>query len=205
MFTVILATKNRHKVRELSRLVRSVQVRFLPMDLFRGIAAARETGATFRRNAEKKARVVSRQTILPVLAEDSGIEVRALGGRPGVRSARFAGFSQDDKANNDKLLRLMAPVPPSRRQARFVCCMALAIGGKVVRVFEGSCPGVIAPGLAGKAGFGYDPLFVPCGCRKTMAQLGSAVKDRISHRAKAAVKLEKWLKRFPYTQTKRVL
>ncbi len=196
MFTVILATKNRHKVRELNRLIRSVPVRFLPMDMFRGLPSAREDGATFRRNAEKKALAVSRRTILPVLAEDSGIEVNALGGRPGVRSARFAGPSRNDSANNAKLLRLMAPVPPPRRGARFVCCMALAIGGKVVRVFEASCSGTIARESAGKMGFGYDPLFVPRGCRKTMAQLGPAVKNRISHRAKAAAKIEDYLKKF---------
>ena len=193
MLTLLLATRNRHKVRELKRLLR-VPVRLLAIDRFAGIRTAREDGSTFRANAAKKAIAVSRQVPLLVLAEDSGIEVAALGNRPGVRSARFAGESQSDDANNRKMLRSLAAVPARKRTARYVCCMALAADGKVIRFFEGTCSGRVAIAPLGKSGFGYDPLFVPSGYKRTMAQLGSRVKQRISHRAKAAAKFERWLK-----------
>ena len=200
MLTFLLATRNRHKVRELKRLLR-FPARFLTMDRFEALRSAREDGATFRSNAAKKAIAVSRRIPLPVLAEDSGIEVRALGGKPAVRSARFAGPAQNDSANNRKILRLLDRVPRSRRQARYVCCMALAVDGEVVRFFEGTCAGAIALKPAGKTGFGYDPLFIPAGQRRTMAQLGSRVKDRISHRAQAARKLDRWLEARTRTMT----
>ena len=195
MLTILLATRNRHKVREFNRLLR-VPVRLLAMDRFPELRAASENGATFRENAAKKAIAVSRRIPLPVLAEDSGIEVKALGNRPGVRSARLAGPAQDDAANNRKMLRLLADVPRSGRRARYVCCIALAVGGRVVRFFEGTCSGRIGMKGRGKAGFGYDPLFIPNGCTRTMAELGSRVKDRISHRAKAVAKLEDYLRKF---------
>lgn len=154
-----------------------------------------EDGATFQANAIKKAQTVSRRTILPVLADDSGLEVRALNGRPGIRSARFSGEKQDDRANNTKLLRLMKNVPASRRQARFICWIALALGGRLIRVFEGSCAGSIAFSPGGRTGFGYDPVFIPREYRKTMAQLGSRRKDQISHRGRAIARLKRWLLR----------
>jgi XTP/dITP diphosphohydrolase len=194
VLTLLLATRNRHKVRELRRLI-GLPVRFLTMDQFEGLRSAREDGTTFRQNAKKKALAVSRRSPLLVLAEDSGIEVKALGGRPGVRSARFAGPAQSDEANNRKMLRSLKAVPASRRQARYVCCMALAAGGKLIRFFEGNCGGSIGFTPRGRGGFGYDPLFIPSGKSDTMAQLGARVKDKISHRAKAAAQLESYLKK----------
>ena len=196
MITLLLATRNLHKVRELRRLLRGLPVRFITLDLFPGIPPVKENGATFRVNAIKKAVATSRRTILPVLAEDSGLEVRALNGLPGVRSARFAGPAQNDSANLSKLLRQMSGMPPARRQARFVCVMALAVGGRLIRTFEGNCPGSIALQAAGRGGFGYDPVFFPRGCRKTTAQLSAGEKDRFSHRGKAAGKLKGWLRKF---------
>ncbi|MCM8812201.1 MAG: RdgB/HAM1 family non-canonical purine NTP pyrophosphatase [Candidatus Omnitrophica bacterium] len=193
MITLLLATRNRHKVRELRQLLHGFPVRFLTLDQFSGFPPVREDGKTFRSNAVKKAVVISRKTILPVLAEDSGLEVRALGGRPGIRSARFAGSDQDDRKNNAKLLKLLGSTPASRRQARYVCWMALAVGGRVVRAFQGRCAGSIAFQPRGRAGFGYDPLFIPAGYKKTMAQLGIRLKHRISHRARAAARLKRWL------------
>jgi len=172
--------------------LRNTPLRTLTLDQFPEIPPVTEDGATFRENAIKKAIVTSRYTILPVLGEDSGLEVKALGGRPGVRSARFAGSAQDDQANNAKLLRAMARLRPPRRQARFISWMALAAGGKLLRTFQGSCAGSIALGSAGRAGFGYDPLFIPRGHRRTMAQLGFKVKQRVSHRSKAAARLKAW-------------
>ncbi len=210
MLTFLLATRNRHKVRELRRILKGLPIRFFTADQFPDLPAVREDGATFRANAAQKAVAASRRTILPVLAEDSGLEVAVLKGKPGVHSARYAlrqapsgpsarkGQRQDeripiDQANVKKLLREMDKIPASRRQARFVCVMALAAGGNLVKTFEGSVAGSIAFEAAGRTGFGYDPIFIPRGHRKTMSQLGARTKDGLSHRAKAAAKLERWI------------
>ena len=193
--TILLATRNRHKVRELDRLLKGSRLRFLTLDRFPDLPPVHENGATFRANAVRKAVQTSRRTILPVLAEDSGLEVRALDGKPGVRSARYAGSAQQDEANLAKLLKEMREIPPSRRQARFVCVMALAIGGRLIAAFEGRCTGSIALEPAGRTGFGYDPVFIPRGYSKTMAQLGSVRKDSLSHRAQAAARFARWVKR----------
>ena len=176
-------------------MLKGLPLRLVTLDRFPEIPPVRETGSTFRANAVRKAVQTSRHIPLPVLAEDSGLEVDALGGRPGVRSARFAGPAQDDRANLDKLMRLMKPVPGNRRQARFVCVMAVAAGGRLVRTFEGSCRGTIAVAPAGRRGFGYDPAFIPLGYRKTSAQLSGREKDRISHRGRAVLQLKGWLRK----------
>jgi len=178
-------------------------VRWITCDRFPEIPPVREDCATFVANAVKKAVQTSRVTILPVLAEDSGLEVRALGGRPGVRSARFAlrpaqgerTQSQIDQVNVAKLLRAMDRVPPSRRQARFVCVMAVAAGGKLIRTFRGTCRGSIAFEPGGRGGFGYDPVFIPSGCRKTAAQLAGREKDALSRRGQAARASGRWLRK----------
>jgi len=177
------------------RLLKGLPVRLITLDRFPGIPPVREDGSTFRANAVKKAMQTSRRVPLPVLAEDSGLEVRALKGRPGVHSARFAGPNQNDKANVAKLLRGMARVPASRRQSRFVCVMAVAVNGKLVRTFRGICHGAIGFKPAGRGGFGYDPVFIPSGFRKTTAQLGGREKDALSHRGQAARALTGWLRK----------
>ncbi len=194
MITVLLATRNPKKAKELRQLVRGMPVRFVSLNRFPDIPPVREDGATFRANAVKKAVETSRHTILPVLADDSGLEVQALSGCPGVRSARFAGTAQNDRANIDKLLRAMTGVPDSKRGARFVCCLAFAVDGRLVRVFEGVCDGKIASEPAGRTGFGYDPVFLPRGRRKTLAQLSSAQKNRLSHRFRAVSKFQEWIR-----------
>lgn len=193
MITFLLATRNAHKVRELRRLLRLAPVRLLTLRDFPGVPEVKEDGATFEANAVKKAVETSRHTLLPVLAEDSGLQVPALGGRPGVFSARFAGPARSDQANNSKLLRMLDRAP-GRRRARFVCVLALAVGGRLARTFRGSCEGSVARRPAGKRGFGYDPVFVPRGRRVTMAQLSAGEKNRISHRGQAASRLARWLR-----------
>lgn len=193
--TLLLATRNRKKAQELLRLIRIPSIRFLALDRFPQIPLVVEDGSTFRANAVKKAVETSLYTILPVLAEDSGLEVKALGGRPGVYSARFAGPKKNDKANVRKLLRLLRNLPHGKRKGRFVCCIALAIGGRLIRTFQASIPGSISFEAAGRTGFGYDPVFIPRGHHKTFAQLGPREKDRLSHRFRAVVKLRTWLKR----------
>ena len=200
--TILLATRNLHKVQELRRLLRDLPIRFLTLDHFPNLPPVREGTISFKQNGIKKAVLNSRKTLLPVLAEDSGLEVRALGGKPGIRSARFAlretprewTPDQVDQANVRKLLREMKSIPRRSRQARFICVMAFAIGGQLIRTFEGNCPGSIALKPAGRTGFGYDPVFVPHGYRRTMSELGSRIKDRLSHRKKAAVKFREWFK-----------
>ncbi len=219
--TLLLATRNRHKARELRQLLNGTRLRLegaapltppgarlrlLCADDFSGLPAVREDGATLRANAVKKAVVTSRRTILPVLAEDSGLEVRALEGRPGVRSARYARPQKPhrrvgprhppgDRANVAKLLKEMSKVPPSRRQARFVCVMALAAGGKLLRTFKGISPGSIALKPRGKGGFGYDPVFIPRGFHKTMAEMSLFRKNRLSHRGRAAARFSAWIRK----------
>ncbi len=202
--TFLLATRNRHKVREFRRIFKKGPIRFITLDACEGIPAVRETGKTFRANAVKKAVQNSRHTALPVIAEDSGFEVKALGGRPGVKSARFAlrraqgerTSDEIDQANLDKLVRLMRKVPVPKRQARFVCAIAVAYAGKLLKTVEESCAGSVAVVPAGKTGFGYDPVFIPRGYSKTNAQLGARVKDSISHRARALRRLAPFIKGF---------
>ena len=165
----------------------------LTLDRFPSLPPVTEDKPTLRENAVKKAAQTSRFTELLVLADDSGLEVLALGGRPGVRSARFAGPLQDSRANIAKLLRLLRSAPSSRRKARFVCVLALAKNGRLLRTFRGACDGVIAARPAGRAGFGYDPIFIPQGYGKTLAELGTKAKDGLSHRTRAVARLKRWL------------
>ena len=192
--TFLLATRNRKKRAELRRLLKGIPVRLLTLDQFQDIPPISEDRPTLRGNAVKKAVVTSRHTILPVLADDSGLQVRVLGGRPGIRSARFAGPAHNDWANNEKLLRILKGIPVSKRKAQFVCWIAVAVGGRLIRTFEGQCAGSIGFVPRGRRGFGYDPLFIPRGSRRTMAQLSAGAKDRCSHRGRAAAKLKRGLK-----------
>ena len=132
---------------------------------------------------------------LLTLAEDSGLEVRALGGQPGVRSARFAGPRASDEANNRKLLKLLSATPRTKRQARFVCTMVLARGGRFVKEIRGEARGTIAAAPRGQNGFGYDPLFYFPRLRKTFAELRPEVKNKVSHRGRALRQLAAFLRR----------
>lgn len=152
---------------------------------FPGVPEAVEDGATFAENAVKKAVLVAEYTGAIALADDSGLEVDALEGRPGVLSARFAGRHGDDAANNRLLLQLLLGLPDERRTARFRCAIALATPEGEVLTADGSCEGVIAHEPRGSNGFGYDPLFFMPEYGKTMAELPSDVKNRVSHRARA--------------------
>ena len=147
-------------------------------------------------NALKKAVVTSNFTKGLVLADDSGLSVDALGGAPGVRSSRFAGPGKRDKDNNNKLLRLLAGSPAGHRQAKFVCAVAIADNGKLVKVIEEDCKGRIAFKEMGRHGFGYDPLFLIPKYGKTFGELGLKVKDRMSHRSKALKKAREFLRRY---------
>ena len=154
-----------------------------------------EDGKTFRQNSVKKSVTMSKFFDGLVIADDSGLCVDALDGRPGVRSARFARAKATDNENTEKLLKLLDKIPDSERAARFECCMSLARGGNLLGTFEGNVKGAITEKNKGSNGFGYDPVFVPEGYEKTFAEMAPSYKNRISHRAIALKKLKKHIKK----------
>ena len=192
--TIVLATKNPGKIREMRELFADLPLDVRSLTDFPGIHDVDETGSTFRENAELKAREFARQTGQLCLADDSGLEVEALGGEPGVRSARFAGAETGYDVKNALILSLIEGRRTDNRRARFVCAMSLSRGeGEVVHTVEAACDGSIADRPRGVGGFGYDPLFIPDGFDKTFGELGDDVKGRISHRAKAAEQIVRYL------------
>lgn len=193
--TIVLATRNRKKVEELTRIFAGCDVTFVAVDAFPGCPEVEEDGKTFRANALKKALHVARFTGCPALADDSGLEVSALGGAPGVFSARYAGEGAGDRENLAKLLKEMRSVPDEKRQARFVCCIAFALPDGQVKTFSGYARGRIGRVGKGANGFGYDPVFYPRGHDRTFAEMTDAGKDELSHRGKAMRKLYLFLKR----------
>lgn len=193
MTRLLLATRNPKKFAELQRILApAVEIELLGLDDVPSYPEAPETGATFAENALLKAREAMRETGLPAVADDSGLEVEALHGMPGVFSARWAGRHGDDAANLDLVLAQIADVPDERRGAAFVCAAALVLpGGLDVPgqgrefVVEGRVVGSIIRERRGTNGFGYDPVFRPTGERRTTAEMPAEEKDAISHRGKA--------------------
>lgn len=188
MMEIVLATKNSDKIREINSIMKGIK--FLSL---KDSPEIKEDGKTLRQNAILKAETIANHTGRIALADDSGLEVDALGGMPGVMSARFAGEKVSYTENNRKLLELMKGV--SKREAKFRCVMALACPRTKTIVREGICRGRIAKKSRGTHGFGYDPVFVVSGYNKTFAELLPSVKNSISHRAKALKKLDKVLKK----------
>ncbi|MEA3305595.1 MAG: XTP/dITP diphosphatase [Candidatus Omnitrophota bacterium] len=195
MLEVVAATRNKDKAKEIKRILKDLNVRVLTLDNFKKLPQVIESGKTLEENASKKARVISRLIKRFTIADDSGLEVEALNGRPGVRSSRFAGNKASYSENNAKLLRMLKGLPLSKRKAGFACAVSIAKNGKVLRTVRGACSGRIGFTLKGKSGFGYDPLFIVPKYGKTFAQLGPKVKNRISHRYKALKKAGKILKK----------
>lgn len=193
MSQLLIATKNAHKTAEIAAMLPAWEVSDLTAHP--EIAAPEETGATFAENAAIKAVAASAHFAGLVLSDDSGLEVDALGGAPGVRSARYAGVGASDAANRARLLRELAAdgTRGKARSARFHCAMALAQGGTVLATFDGAVEGVIIHQERGTGGFGYDPLFVPEGFCETFGQLSAAVKNDLSHRARALAKVAEFL------------
>ena len=184
MRTIVLATTNPGKVREFRALLAGLQVRVAGLDEV-GLAAPQETGTTFAENAALKARHAAEGSGLLAVADDSGLEVDALGGAPGVYSARWAGEGADDEANRRRLIRELAVVPDGARGARFRCAIAIAVPGGATEIVEGECEGKVVTEPRGGGGFGYDPLFLLPERGQTMAELAPAEKNAISHRARA--------------------
>jgi XTP/dITP diphosphohydrolase len=180
---VVLATGNAGKVREIAALLAPLSIEVIPQSAL-GIGPVEETGTTFEANALLKARHASHAASLPALADDSGIEVDALGGRPGVWSARYAGPEASDADNNALLLKELAAVPSAPRSARYRCVLAYVrdANDPTPLFARGSWEGWIGTALAGEGGFGYDPLFIPQGQQHTAAQMSAADKNAVSHR-----------------------
>jgi XTP/dITP diphosphohydrolase len=192
--TVVLATRNAAKLRELARVLSAedrasqdggAQIRLAGLDEFPGAPDVPETGATFEENALLKARVIADYTGLPAVADDSGLCVDALNGMPGVLSARWAGGHGDDQANLELVLAQVADVPDARLGARFVCAAALVAPGAREWVVTGQVEGRLIRAPRGSGGFGYDPIFLPDGFGQTTAEMTAEAKDAISHRGRA--------------------
>lgn len=194
MKELIIATKNKGKVKEFTVLFEryGIKVKSL-LDFTEEMNDIEETGTTFEANASLKAEEISNLLNLPVLADDSGLVIEELNGRPGIYSARYAGEPTNDKRNNEKVLSEMIDLEDSKRSAYFNCVLALAIPGQETLFFYGKCSGKITTVPAGDNGFGYDPIFIPKGYNQTMAQLDETVKNKISHRYQAIVQLTAWL------------
>jgi len=195
---VVVATRSAHKLRELRQLLELPGIGLVSLDDLGIPGEPIEDGETFETNARIKARFATRATGLPALADDSGIEVEALDGRPGVRTRRYAGPDATDAANNAKLLLELADVPPARRGARYVCVLTLAVpdpsapGGLRLVSRRGTSRGRIAFEPRGNGGFGYDPIFEPAGeppGGRTFGQYSATEKHAISHRARAAARM----------------
>ena len=191
---IVVATGNRHKQKEIRALFgASKKWRLLFLDRYPNAPQPRETGKTFDENAALKAQAIAKYTRLPAISDDSGLEVNALGGKPGIRSARFAGIKATDKENNEKLLRVISPLPLPKRRACYRCSLALAFPGGKTYLFRGKLSGRIGFFPRGRFGFGYDPLFIVPHYGKTVAELSPALKNRISHRARAFRRLKHFL------------
>lgn len=184
MNPLIIATRNPGKLEEI-RLLLGPEIRLRSLADFADLPDIVEDGDTFEANAVKKARTVARHTGCPALADDSGLEVDALGGAPGVHSARFAGENATDAQNNAKLLHLLGETPEEKRTARFRCVIGITTPDGAVRTARGRCEGRILKRPRGRGGFGYDPLFLVPALKLTFAELSPGEKNRISHRGRA--------------------
>jgi XTP/dITP diphosphohydrolase len=196
MTRLVIGTRNRKKRDELADLLKDLPLEVVDLSAYRDAPEIEETGGTFEENARLKAVGLAKALKVWVLAEDSGLVVPGLGGRPGIYSARYAGKQGDDEANNNRLLAELAPLPDDRREAYYVCVAALANpSGEVVAVTEGRCHGVIIKERRGAGGFGYDPLFLIPEYHRTFGELSLRVKQALSHRSRAIVQMRPWLRK----------
>lgn len=194
---LLIATRNSGKVREFERLLADLPVFLRSLNDFPEVTEPEETGATFAENARQKARYYAVRTGISALADDSGLEVEALGSAPGVFSARYAGEDASDEQRIEKLLEQLAATEDERRRARFACAIAVANArGEIKNVVEAACDGTIARTARGANGFGYDSIFIPDGFSRTFGELSDDIKQQISHRARASAKIIQYLRDF---------
>jgi XTP/dITP diphosphohydrolase len=190
---LVIATRNQGKVHEIRQLLGEIPCELISLESFVHTTVPNETESTYEGNAILKARHYAKETGEFVLADDSGLEVTALGGRPGVLSARYAGDDASDEERRRKLLGELGNIPAQLRSARFVCAAVLANPEQLLYVSEGTCEGRIALKAQGPSGFGYDPIFIPNGFEETFGQLAEEIKNEISHRARALAKMRDFL------------
>ena len=184
--SLLLATQNHGKLTELRQLLGNLSLELCDLTDFPEVETVPETGESFIDNASLKAAGYATQTGLLTLADDSGLEVEALGGAPGILSARYAGEGASDADRTARLLAELSIIPPAKRSARFVSAVAIANReGQILNVSVGTCDGHIGFAARGTGGFGYDPIFIPSGSEKSFAELKSEIKNQISHRARA--------------------
>jgi XTP/dITP diphosphohydrolase len=193
---LLVATKNKKKLKEIKEILKDLNLKITSLADLSSSPRIVENKKTFKENAIKKAVRISKVTASLVLGEDSGLCVDALGGRPGVYSARFGGKDKNDEKNNKKLLKELEGLSLSKRRAHYVCAVAIADKGRLIDVAEGKCGGLIGFKTKGHFGFGYDPLFIIPGFKKTFAQLGPSVKHSMSHRSRALVKSKKIIQKY---------
>lgn len=196
MKKLVVATKNRGKLIEIAELLHDDDIKLFSLLDFPKMPDIVEDGQSFENNAIRKAKAAFEWTGLPAIADDSGLEVDALNGAPGVHSARYAGESATDEERIDKLLAAMVDLPLEERTARFRCVLAFVDPSGRVHLTEGTCEGVITFECRGSGGFGYDPIFMVREYGKTFAELGSDIKNRISHRAVAFSKMREILQKY---------
>lgn len=195
---LVLATRNRHKVEELVALLGDLGITIRTLDEFPDAPEVVEDGDACEDNAVKKARAIADFTGLPAVADDTGLEVDALGGRPGVYAARYAGENATYEDNCRKLLRELTGVPREQRTARFLTVAAIALPSDGIQVARGTLHGMIAEEASGTLGFGYDPVFLIPELGKTLAQLSTGQKNVISHRAKAFIQAKDLLREMEF-------
>ncbi len=195
-FELVVATKNKKKLQEIKDILLGLRLKVTSLSDYPNSPRIIENGKTFKANAVKKALKIGIRLHKLTMGEDSGLCVNALGAKPGIYSSRFSGKNKSDAQNNAKLLRLLQGLPMNKRMAHYTCAVALADGKKLVAVAEGKCFGLIARELRGSQGFGYDPLFIVPGYKKTFGELGEGIKHRMSHRFKALKQLRKILEKY---------
>ena len=186
---IVVATTNRHKVWEIYLVLKDLKIDLVSLETLSNISLPVEDQHSFKGNALKKARAVAKQTGMAVLADDSGLEVDALSGRPGIYSARYAGENATDEENNQRLLKELTGVPHKKRRAHYTCVIALILPSGEEKTFRGRCDGIITTEKRGVGGFGYDPLFYLPRFKKTMAEISVERKNKISHRGRALTRL----------------
>ncbi len=194
MKEIIIATKNKGKAAEFQQILEPYGMTTKTLlDFADDMPDVEETGVTFTENARLKAEQISAFLQKPVIADDSGLAIDFLDGRPGVYSARYAGEPTNDVLNYEQVLKEMGDVPQEERTARFICVLAFAVPGKSTIFKKGICEGSITMEPRGSNGFGYDPIFIPKGYRMTMAELNETEKNTISHRYHALLGFQEWL------------
>jgi XTP/dITP diphosphohydrolase len=193
---IVIATGNPGKLREMQALLASLGLKILSLKDFPETPDVLEDGATFAENAAKKAKTIAQMTGRPAIADDSGLVVKALGGRPGVFTSRFAGEKTSDRNKCQRLLEEMAGIPEEQREAAFVCAIAIALPQGEVKIVEEECQGRISFLPRGENGFGFDPIFFVPELGRTLAELEPEVKNQVSHRGRALKKLKLILPQF---------